>query len=93
MRYATAVAILTTTLATFANATSPTGWSPVVVPTGPYRSEVRSQPITQRPGRLLHVYGNSVRMVHQSRQGTRSRPVRQIVFGTSSLRSEIRRPR
>lgn len=37
------------------------GWSPVIVPTGAYRDQIKSMPIEQRPYRPLHFYGNSVR--------------------------------
>ena len=46
-----------------ANATEP-GWSPIVIPTGDYRAEVKSLPIEQRPYRPLHFYGNTVRRSH-----------------------------
>lgn len=41
-------------------ATEP-GWSPIVLPTGEYREQVKSLPIEQRPYRPLHFYGNTVR--------------------------------
>ncbi|EMI20237.1 hypothetical protein RMSM_02838 [Rhodopirellula maiorica SM1] len=43
-------------------------------------------PIHQRPGRPLHVYGNTIRLLEQTRT-TRGfhRPVRQILFGTDDL--------
>ncbi|QDV58872.1 hypothetical protein Mal33_48970 [Rosistilla oblonga] len=64
------------------HAGSPTGWSPVILPTGAYRSHIKAMPIQHRPGRPLHIYGNTVRMLEQSRhsQGFHH-PVRQIVFG------------
>jgi hypothetical protein len=37
------------------------GWSPVIIPTGAYRDQIKSMPIEQRPYRPLHFYGNSVR--------------------------------
>lgn len=45
-------------------------------------------PIAERPGRLLHFYGNTIRMVDQSRQGLPVRPLRQVFLGTTTLRSE-----
>lgn len=70
-------------------AQSPTGWSPVVIPRGDYRTQIQALPIDQRPGRLLHVYGNTVRMVDQTRSGGIRRPMRQILVGTPVLRSEF----
>jgi hypothetical protein len=37
------------------------GWSPVIIPTGAYRDQIKSMPIEQRPYRPLHFYGNAVR--------------------------------
>jgi hypothetical protein len=37
------------------------GWSPIVLPTGEYRDQIKSMPIEQRPYRPLHFYGNTVR--------------------------------
>jgi hypothetical protein len=37
------------------------GWSPVVIATGAYRQQLQQTPITQRPNRPLHFYGNTVR--------------------------------
>ncbi len=65
----------------------PTGWSPVVVPTGEYRAKIQAMPIEQRPGRLLHVYGNTIRYRRQQVAGTvTGRPVRRIVLGTDRIR-------
>jgi hypothetical protein len=44
------------------------GWSPVILPTGQYRSEIKSMPIELRPYRPLHFYGNAIRRnYYQSR--------------------------
>ena len=75
-------------LAGQSKAGSPTGWSPIVLPSRQYRAQIKSMPITQRPGRLLHVYGNTIRMVDQARRGNRIRPLRQILTGTDNLRSD-----
>lgn len=76
-------------VASNANASSPTGWSPVVLPTGAYRSQIQAMPIEKRPGRLLHVYGNTVRLIDQAPQVDGfARPVRQIFLGTTNLRKE-----
>ncbi|MFM1904937.1 MAG: hypothetical protein RLZZ440_2837 [Planctomycetota bacterium] len=42
-----------------------TGFDPRVITFGESREEIKSTPITQRPYRPLHVYGNSVRRRHQ----------------------------
>lgn len=49
-----------------------TGFDPRVITFGDAREEIKSTPITQRPYRPLHVYGNSVRRRHQrGQQNTR----------------------
>jgi hypothetical protein len=40
------------------------GFDPRVVTVGPAREQIKSTPITQRPYRPLHVYGNTVRRRH-----------------------------
>ncbi|MGI9474380.1 MAG: hypothetical protein ACR2NZ_22755 [Rubripirellula sp.] len=40
------------------------GWSPVIIATGTYRSQIQSKPIEHRPYRPLHFYGNAVRRRH-----------------------------
>jgi hypothetical protein len=40
------------------------GWSPIVIPTGEYREQIKSMPIEQRPYRPLHFYGNTIRRNH-----------------------------
>lgn len=37
------------------------GWSPIVLPTGEYREQIKSMPIELRPYRPLHFYGNTIR--------------------------------
>lgn len=37
------------------------GWSPIVLPTGEYREQIKSMPIEKRPYRPLHFYGNTIR--------------------------------
>lgn len=72
---------------TNASGEAPTGWSPVVLPTGEYRATIQAMPIVQRPGRPLHVYGNTVRYRHQRTTGLQTgRPVRRILLGTDTLR-------
>ena len=45
-------------------AASKTKFDPRVVTVGPAREQIKSTPITQRPYRPLHVYGNTVRRRH-----------------------------
>lgn len=42
-----------------------TGFDPRVITFGAAREQLQSTPITQRPYRPLHVYGNSVRRRHE----------------------------
>ena len=70
-------------------AKSPTGWSPIILPTGAYRDCIKATPIEQRPGRLLHVYGNTVRMINQYTTLRAAKPLRQIFLGTTCLRCEL----
>jgi len=42
-----------------------TSFDPRIVTFGDSREQLQSTPITQRPYRPLHVYGNSVRRRHQ----------------------------
>ncbi|MCC9601974.1 hypothetical protein LOC67_15540 [Stieleria sp. JC731] len=90
MRYATLL-ILSLILSASLSAKSPTGWSAVVLPAGEYRDEIKSMPIETRPGRLLHVYGNTVRLLHYSDAPMRARPMRQIFLGTNNLFAELTR--
>lgn len=39
-------------------------WSPGIVLTGAEREAIKSLPMTQRPYRPLHVYGNTVRRLY-----------------------------
>lgn len=41
------------------------GLSQPIIASGPYRAHLRSLPITARPNRPFHVYGNSVRRIHK----------------------------
>ncbi len=47
-------------LTTDASSAEP-GWSPIVLPTGEYREQIKSMPIELRPYRPLHFYGNTIR--------------------------------
>ncbi|MFM8953475.1 MAG: hypothetical protein ACKOOF_10510 [Planctomycetaceae bacterium] len=51
---------------------SQAGFDPRIVTFGTARDEIKSTPITQRPNRPLHVYGNTVRR-RQSRGGVPTR--------------------
>ncbi|QDV46509.1 hypothetical protein Enr13x_64180 [Stieleria neptunia] len=88
MRYAILLSTLLITSITTTSATSPTGWSPIILPTGDYRTKIKSMPIEQRPGRLLHVYGNTVRLLDQSSRGIATRPIQQIFLGTTVRRTD-----
>lgn len=58
-------------------------WSPIVIPQGIYRAQIKSMPIEQRPYRPLHFYGNTVR-----RSYYRGNPIvmpRDIFMTTSEL--------
>jgi hypothetical protein len=47
--------------AEFVSRGSSAGFDPRIVTMGEARAEIKSKPITQRPNRPLHVYGNTVR--------------------------------
>jgi len=64
MRTAAFAAVLAAALAPSAEAAD-TGFDPRVLVFGEAREEIKSTPITQRPYRPLHVYGNTVRRRHQ----------------------------
>ena len=40
------------------------GWATAIVLSGNQREAIRSLPVTERPYRPLHVYGNAVRRLH-----------------------------
>ncbi|NBU42177.1 MAG: hypothetical protein EBS51_15545 [Planctomycetia bacterium] len=52
------------------------GFDPRVVTFGPAREQLQSTPITDRPYRPLHVYGNSVRRRHERAATSRPSPSR-----------------
>lgn len=69
-------AIATCWIATRPVATSAEpGWSPVVIPTGQYRSHIKSMPIEHRPYRPFHFYGNTVRRNYYRTNSPQSRVV------------------
>lgn len=51
-----------------------TGFDPRIVTFGETRDQIQSTPITQRPYRPLHVYGNTVRRRHQRSYASPARP-------------------
>lgn len=53
-----------------------TGFDPRVVTFGAAREELQSTPITDRPYRPLHVYGNSIRRRHERAATSRPAPSR-----------------
>jgi len=65
MRFVAFAAILAAALAPSAAEAADTGFDPRVIAFGETRETIKSTPITQRPYRPLHVYGNSVRRRHQ----------------------------
>ncbi|MBM4023300.1 MAG: hypothetical protein FJ284_13890 [Planctomycetes bacterium] len=63
--FAFAALLTATLLPAVAEAAGGTGFDPRIVTFGDARDEVKSTPITQRPYRPLHFYGNTVRRRHQ----------------------------
>ena len=57
------------------------GWSPVVIPTGAYREQIKSMPIEQRPYRPFHFYGNTVRRSYYRGTPYTQRSSRQMTIG------------
>jgi len=51
-----------------------TGFDPRIVTFGESRDQIKSTPITQRPYRPLHVYGNTIRRRHQRSDPAPARP-------------------
>jgi hypothetical protein len=51
-----------------------TGFDPRIVTFGESREAIKSTPITQRPNRPLHVYGNTVRRRHHRAATAPARP-------------------
>ena len=61
-------------------------WSPQVIATGADGRTIRSKPITRRPSRPLHFYGNTIRRAYH-----RGRPGPTVEDVTNSVRVFIRR--
>ena len=60
-------------LATAAPARAEPGWSPIILPTGAYRQQIKSMPIHLRPYRPFHFYGNNVRRAYYRSNSPQSR--------------------
>lgn len=68
------------------------GWLPVVIATGPLRTQIDATPIEQRPYRPLHFYGNTIRRVYY--RGTplpRVGEMAALPFRTAGVGSRARR--
>ncbi|QDV29958.1 hypothetical protein Spb1_18850 [Planctopirus ephydatiae] len=71
------------------------GWLPVVVATGPLRTQIDATPIEHRPYRPLHFYGNTIRRVYyrgtpMPRVGEMAAlPFRTIGVGSRTRREEF----
>jgi hypothetical protein len=61
MRTIAFAALLAAALAPFPAEAAGAGFDPRIVTFGDAREQIKSTPITQRPNRPLHVYGNTVR--------------------------------
>lgn len=51
-----------------------TGFDPRIITFGESRNQIQSIPVTQRPNRPLHVYGNTVRRRHHRSVAAPARP-------------------
>jgi hypothetical protein len=65
MRTVVIAALLAAAVAPAPGEAAGTGFDPRIVTFGESREQIKSTPITQRPYRPLHVYGNTVRRRHQ----------------------------
>ena len=74
MRTVVLAALLATTVASAPVEAAGTAFDPRIVTFGDSRDEIKSTPITQRPNRPLHVYGNSVRRRHHRSVAVPTRP-------------------
>ena len=59
------------------------GWSPIVLPTGEYREQIKSMPIELRPYRPLHFYGNTVRRNYY--RGAPVPKLKDVIQGAGSI--------
>ena len=74
MRTVTFAALMAAFIAAAPVEAAGTGFDPRVVTFGESREEIKSTPITQRPNRPLHVYGNRVRRRHHRAATPPARP-------------------
>ena len=74
MRTAAFAAVLAAALAPVPAEAAATGFDPRIVVFGDAREAIKSTPITERPNRPLHVYGNSVRRRQQRHAAPPVRP-------------------
>jgi hypothetical protein len=65
MRTVILAAVVAATLTPLPADARSTGFDPRIVTFGDAREEIKSTPITQRPNRPLHFYGNTVRRRHE----------------------------
>lgn len=65
MRTVILMAVMATAFAPLPADARNTGFDPRIVTFGDARDEIKATPITERPYRPMHVYGNTVRRRHQ----------------------------
>jgi hypothetical protein len=61
MRTLTLAALLAAAISSLPSEATSAGFDPRIVTFGDAREQIKSTPITERPNRPLHVYGNTVR--------------------------------
>jgi len=64
MRTLTLAALLAAAITPLPARAASTGFDPRIVTLGDAREQIKATPITERPNRPLHVYGNTVRRRH-----------------------------
>jgi len=74
MRTFTFAALLAAAIVSLPAEAAGSGFDPRIVTFGDAREQIKSTPITERPNRPLHVYGNTVRRRHD--RGAAPAPVR-----------------
>jgi len=70
------MAVIAATVAPLPADARTTGFDPRIVTFGDAREDIKSTPITERPYRPMHVYGNTVRRRHQ--RAADSTPARSV---------------
>ncbi len=68
MRFVAFAALIAAAATLTSDAAFGANFDPRVVTFGDSREQIKSTPVTQRPYRPLHVYGNSIRRRHQRAQ-------------------------